>query len=115
MEVELKRGAVNILNNLLQGTRWYTSTKAAYLAGQILTEVIPELEGPPKTATDQQATGEVLNNWLRTPFKLNFTPAQAKTAGECIKFFLDSKDLPPGEYVMNLMDVFKLKPEGLEE
>lgn len=116
MEMELKRGSLNILYNLLQGTQWYNSTKSAYLAGQIVTQVLPEAEESPKDPTAGSAVNDVLlRDWLRKTTKLTFTPAQAKVVAECLLFFLNSKQLPPGEYTLGLMDAFKLAPEKDEE
>ncbi len=115
MELELKRGSLNILTNLLQGTQWYSSTKSAYLAGQILTSILPEPEDPPKDASGNLVASSVLREWLRKTTKLTFTSAQAKTVTECVKYFLDKKELSPGEYVIGLMEAFKLAPETNEE
>ena len=114
MEMELKRGAINILSNLLQGNQWYGSPKAIYLAGQILAEVLPEPEDAPKDVKGVQISGITLRDWLRRTSKLTFTSSQAKVVTECVKFYIDRKDLPPGEHVNNLMDAFKLKPDDDE-
>ena len=115
MKIELKRGSMNVLNNLLQGTQWYATTKAAYLAGQIVTQVIPEPEDAPKDAEGKPAQGVVLRDWLRKSFELTFTSAQAKTAPECLKYFLEKKELSPGEFIMGLMEAFNLKPDDAGE
>lgn len=102
-ELKLRRGAMNTLNNLLQGTGWYDDTKTAYTAGSILVNCMPEIEEVPKQANGQPIGGEDLKNWLDTDMKMELTTNQIKTCRKCVEHFLNQKQLTINMYTFELM------------
>lgn len=109
--MELTRGAMNTLHNLLQGVGWYKTTKSVYLAGQILTKVLPEPEDVPDTLKRPDGRiipGAELKGWLEQKLTANFSKAQSKVVVECLEHSLAKKELAPGAILLELLEAFEM-------
>jgi hypothetical protein len=110
-ELKLRRGAVNTLNNLLQGTGWYDDSKTAYLAGSILVNAMPEIEEVPKTSAGQPVGGDGLKAWLNAELVLSLTAKQTKACKQCVEHFIKQKQLTINLYTFELMEKLGFKPD----
>lgn len=110
-ELKLRRGALNTLNNLLQGTGWYDDSKTAFLAGSILVNAMPEIEEVPKQTGGAPVQGADLKAWLDKEYALPLTPKQIKACKQCVEHFIKQKQLTINAYTFELMEKLGFKPD----
>lgn len=108
--ISMMRGAVNILTNMLQQGEWYGSAKYAFLAGEVLTKVLPE---PEEVKKDMSA--EALSAYLKEMLALEFDARQLKACKACIQHFIEKKQLSPNRYLLDLMEKLEMTPDGSED
>lgn len=109
--LSLRRGSVHTLNNLLQAQGWYSDTKSAYMAGEILVHVMPDMEEVPKAKDGKPVSGEELKTWLDKEYTLGLSQKQLKTCKACIEHFIKQKQLPINQYTFELMNALGMKPD----
>jgi len=110
-EITLRRGALNTLNNLLQGTGWYADTKTAYIAGSVLVNCMPEMEDVPKQEDGRPISGAALKEWLDVENTLAMDKQQLSVCFKCVEHFLEQKKLTINPYTFELMDKLGMKPD----
>ena len=114
--VELSRGAVNVLSHLLAQAGWYEGKlDVAYLAGKILTEVLPDSSADEQFAQEAaqrspERDRKRLKQYLDEPFKFELTERQWGVVRKCIEFFIKGSKMPISSHTLQLFDVFDLAP-----
>jgi len=108
--VVFRRGALNTLTNLLQGVGWYGDTKTAYLAGELLVNILPQGTDVPQQANGKPVEGPELKEWLDTEFTVQLDGNHIKTCAKCIEHFVSQKQLGVNHYTFELMDRLGMKP-----
>ena len=112
----LNQFSVYILGTILATGEWYDSPGQLYRAGQIIEEVLPEVEPEPRfpedraLSPDERAThkawASTVTTWKREP-----TPKEVEVMRVCVKKFADKKALRASIHLLPLLNLASLKPE----
>lgn len=103
-DFKLKRGSLNVLNNILSAAGWYEGKPdVLYCAGKLIVEVLPVVgelsdEQKPQTTAD-------LKKWLDTEFPVTLTDSQIKTIKMCLEFCIKKSQLTINPYTIDRKSV----------
>lgn len=112
----LNQFSLAILGAILAAGEWYDNPGQLYRAGQIIEEVLPDIEPEPTAPTDRPSTADdraAHKAWAAkpAPWKREPTPKEVEVMKACVRKFADKKALRGSIHILPLLNLAALKPE----
>lgn len=105
-DLNLDRGAINLLMVMLQGHSWYDTPADAYRAGEVLE--LPEFDDPAKPA--ETATQAEKKEYLLRPVTITVGEKQRDTLKRCVDTHAKKGFFGPSKHANRLLRELGLAP-----
>lgn len=106
---KISSGALALLTNMLQGVQWYKTTKDAFIAGDLVTNVFTNVDVP-RTPAGAPIDGPAFKEWANVVQDLSAVvkPKHVAVCKKCVEYYVESKNVPITMYLFELMKLLGL-------
>lgn len=104
--LQLDRGSIRLLGQVLNSAGWSTTTSDSYRAGELLESPEFELPKPPAEQDESAALA-----WTRVHVELPISAKQRETARKAVEHFVLKAALTNGRHTNLLLRALGLAPE----
>lgn len=120
MKLSIPQQSLNLLRAYLSQPGWAKTTKEVYIGGQLLADVLPEVDvswvKPDHEmslwSSEKKAEYRAHDKaWCATPVDIELTAQQHETCRKCIEEITKTGNFSPSKFTFKLLEAFGFKPE----